>query len=65
MSPSRPNEEAARDLFDRVLSDDERARVEPVPESVLHEAVEEGARHAAAVEAMTDHSEIASTIRFV
>jgi hypothetical protein len=65
MPPSRPTEETARDLFDRILSDDERAHFEPVPESVLQAAVEEGARHAAAVEAMTDHSEIASTIRFL
>jgi hypothetical protein len=64
-SPPRPTEETARDLFDRILSDDERALVEPVPESVLQAAVEEGARHAAAVEALADHSEIASTIRFL
>jgi hypothetical protein len=62
MNPAPTAEETARDLFDRILTEDEP--FEPIPESSLLEAVEEGGRHAAAAEAMMSHAEIAS-IRFL
>ncbi len=65
MAPVPSAEDTARDLFDRVLGDEEASHLEPLPESVLLEAVEEGARHAAAAEAMTSHAEIAPAIRFL
>ncbi len=62
-SPRSPQEDA-QELFDRIaIPGDER--FEPLPESELNQALEQGGRDRAAAEAMLDRSEISSGVRFL